>query len=82
MFKNLCVYLSEKYPEEWKKLENNRMGGSAWSAATANFNESLKSGFFSTINDAKIDQFAKFKSFNLALMGLVIIAQLLLAFLQ
>jgi hypothetical protein len=82
MFKNLCAYLSEKYPEEWKKIENNRMGGSAWSATTANFNESLKSGFFATISDTKIDQFTKFKSFNLALMGLAIFAQLLLAFLQ
>ena len=82
IFKNLCTYLSKKYPDEWKKIAENRLGGSAWSATSANFNESLKTGFFAKITDDKVEQFKKFKTFNMVLIALVGFAQLYLAFLR
>ncbi len=79
-FKDMCKYLSSAYPEEWEKLSHNSMGGSKWSVTNANLTESLKTGFFSTLADEKITKFEKFRSFNIYLMGVVVLLQLVLAF--
>lgn len=75
----MCKYLSAVYPEEWEKLSHNAMGGTQWSATNANLNESLKTGLFSTISDKKIQNFEKFRTYNLYLMAAVVLLQLLLA---
>ncbi len=79
-FKDMCKYLSSAYPEEWEKLSHNSMGGSKWSVTNANLTESLKTGFFSTLADERIAKFEKFRSFNIYLMGVVVLLQLVLAF--
>ncbi len=74
--------MSKTYPQQWQRLASNKLGGSERSAVNANLNESLKSGYFATITDAKIERFKKVKLFNLTLMALIVFVQLLLAFLQ
>lgn len=74
----MCRYLSYTYPEEWKKLSHDALGGSHWSVMNANFSESLKSGFFSRLPDEKIKQFKRFRLLNMYLMGAVILLQLAL----
>jgi hypothetical protein len=81
-FKDMCKYLSSAYPEEWQKLTHSPMGGSQWSVINANLNESLKTGFFSTLADEKIKAFEKFRSYSLYVMGAVVVLQLVLAFLM
>jgi hypothetical protein len=80
-FKDLCKYLSSAYPEEWQKLTHSPMGGSQWSVINANLNESLKTGFFSTLADEKIKAFEMFRTYSLYVMGAVVVLQLALAFL-
>jgi len=61
MFNNLCKHLAKKYPEQWHALSKNTLG----SDIGGNLNESLKSGFFSTIDDTKLRRFNRFKQFNM-----------------
>lgn len=44
--KDLFKYLSSTYPDEWKKLAHNPLGGAQWSLTNENLAESLKTGFF------------------------------------
>jgi hypothetical protein len=81
-FKNMCKYLSFAYPDEWEKLTHSPMGGNHWSVINTNLNESLKSGFFSTLDDEKIKAFEKFRTYSLYIMGAVVVLQLVLAFLM
>ena len=72
-FRDMCKYLSFTYPEEWEKLSRNSLSVSQWSVTSANLNESLKTGFFSTVADEKIRQFKRFRLINMCLMGTVIL---------
>ena len=81
-FKNICKYLSSTYPEEWGKLSLNSLGVSQWSISNANLSESLKTGFFATVADEKVRRFEKFRLLNMYLMGVVVLAQLVLVYLQ
>jgi len=81
-FKGMCKYLASVYPEEWEKLSHNSMGNSQWSSTNANLNESLKTGYFSKITDNKIRVFEKFRTYNMYLMGAVVLLQLVLAILK
>lgn len=74
----LLTYLEQTYPTQWEQLAKNTLGDTSRSAIAANLNESLKSGFFSTLDDPKISQFKKLKTismticFALAVLGLTI----------
>ena len=74
----LLTYLAQAYPTQWEQLAQNTLGDTSRSAVAANFNESLKCGFFSTIDDPQISQFKKLKTINmticfaLAVLGLTI----------
>jgi hypothetical protein len=78
-FKDMCKYLSYTYTEEWKKLSQTGMKTSQWSVTNANLSESLKTGFFSTIADKKINKFNRFRLFNTYLMGVVVVLQFIFA---
>ncbi|WP_338363352.1 hypothetical protein [uncultured Pseudoalteromonas sp.] len=81
-YKDMCKYLSNTYPEEWEKLSRNSLGTSPLSVANANLSESLKTGFFSTINDEKVKRFEKFRLINMYVMGVIVFIQLVLAYSQ
>lgn len=76
MFNSLCKYVAFTYPEEWENLSHNSLGGSA---SKVNLAESLKTGFFSLLNDERINKFKLVKKFNLYIMGLVAIFSFYLA---
>jgi hypothetical protein len=71
MFNNLCMYLSSTYPEEWQKLSPKALGTPSRAVAKTYLVESLKSGYFSTLDDPKITKFEQHKKFILYLMGIV-----------
>jgi hypothetical protein len=73
----LCKYLSYTYPEEWKKLSQNALGGSHWSVINANLSESLKTGFFSTVVDEKIRRYKKLRLCNRYLLCVFVLLQLI-----
>ncbi|MGS0537209.1 hypothetical protein [Pseudoalteromonas sp. SaAl2] len=74
----LLTHLAQAYPTQWEQLTQNTLGDTSRSTLTANFNESLKNGFFSTLDDPKVSQFKKLKTINmticfaLAVLGLTI----------
>jgi len=61
MFNSLCKHLAKKHPEQWQALSKNTLGNDIG----GNLNESLKSGFFSTIDDQKLRRFNLLKQFNI-----------------
>ena len=61
----LLTHLSQTYPAQWEQLAKNTLGDTSRSAIAANFHESLKSGFFSTLDDPKINQFKRLKTINM-----------------
>lgn len=71
-YKRLCGYLSKHYPHEWQALSNNAMGTSVWSLTNANVSESLKTGFFATVEDDYVQNFIAFRRYNLYLMAVIV----------
>ncbi|MGO2128842.1 MAG: hypothetical protein ACTH4U_08890 [Pseudoalteromonas prydzensis] len=63
----LLAHLAQTYPIQWEQLAQNTLGDTSRSAVAANFNESLKNGFFSTLDDPKISQFKKLKTINMTI---------------
>ncbi|MBB1476045.1 hypothetical protein [Shewanella sp. SG41-3] len=82
LFKDMCKYLSSAYSEEWEKLSENSMEGSKWSVTSANLSESLKTGFFSTVSDAKVVKFVKARKLIMYIMGGIILLQFIMAYIQ
>jgi len=76
MFNNLRKHLAKKYPEQWQMLSTNTLG----SNIGGSFNESLKNGFFSTIDDTKLRRFNRFKQFNMYACVVIGVAGLLTAY--
>lgn len=75
MYKNLCRHLAVSYPEAWAELSKNSLGTSLWSITNANVSESLKTGYFSTVEDSKIEAFLRFRRFSLLLGTALILCQ-------
>lgn len=80
-FKNLCNYLASAYPEEWEKLSRNSMGTSKGAAIRVNLEESLKSGYFSTLTDEKVIKFQNHRTVLSNVMAGVVLLQITLIFL-
>ena len=78
-FNRLCKHLAAKFPEEWEKLSRNPMGLANSSVCNANFAESLKSGFFSTVQDPKLQNFLKLKRLNICVGGILVLVHLAMA---
>ncbi|MGE6811258.1 hypothetical protein [Pseudoalteromonas nigrifaciens] len=74
---SLCKYLAQHYPNEWQKLTQNSLDGTAH----ANLAESFKNGFFATIDDSKVTRFQTFKRINLLIIAAISAASLATAFL-
>lgn len=75
-YKKLCKYLSATYPSEWQKLTQYSLGTTLFSITNAAVGESIKTGFFSTVEDKQIQQFKKFKMINISLLALMVALQL------
>lgn len=75
-YNNLCKHLQKHYPNEWRALSKNTLGGDI----EGNFEESLRSGFFSTLKDPKLQRFQKFKQINIIVCCIIGIAGVVLAY--
>ena len=58
---NLCLYLAATYPKEWQKLNAISLEKDKWTGAVINASSSLRTGYFSTIEDAKVQRFNRFR---------------------
>ena len=65
----LLAHLAQTYPSQWEPLTQNTLSDTSRSAISANLHESLKNGFFSTIDDTEISQFKKLKTINTYICG-------------
>jgi len=74
---SLCKYLAQHYPNEWQKLTQNSLDGTAH----ANLAESFKNGFFATIDDSKVTRFKTFKMINLLIVAAITATSLVAVFL-
>lgn len=76
MSNNLYKHLAKKYPKQWQALSKNTLGNDV----RGNLGESLKHGFFSTINDQKLRRFNQFKRFNICTCVAIGVAGLINAY--
>ncbi|MDN3378509.1 MULTISPECIES: hypothetical protein [unclassified Pseudoalteromonas] len=76
----LLTHLAQTHPTQWEQLAQNTLGDTSHCAVAANFNESLKNGFFSTLDDPKISQFKKLKTINMTICFALTVLGLTIAY--
>ncbi len=80
MFANVCQHIKATYPAQWaNETAGQALAGEEEQIARAKIRESIKRGYFATCPDPKITAFKRLQTFTLAAVGLIVVAQLVLA---